>query len=63
MHPKAWNTGGYLCMYLFIAMIDKTLPKTRLGHGVLRLTDISPSSSGVEFVKKMTDTLERKIHS
>ena len=25
------------------------------------LTDISPSSSGVEFVKKMTDTLEQKM--
>ena len=61
MHPKDWNTGGYLCIYSFIAMNDKTLAKTRLGRGVLRLTDISPSSTGVEFVKKMTDTLEQKI--
>ena len=61
MHPKDWNTGGYLCMFSFTAMNDKTLAKTRLGRGVLRLTDISPLSTGVEFVKKMTDTLEQKI--
>ena len=42
-------------------MNEKTLVGTRRGRGVLRLTDIIPSSTGVEFVKKIIDTLEPKI--
>ena len=48
-------------MYVFIAMNPTGKIKTCTVRGTLRLTDISPLSMGVEFVKKIIDTLEQKI--
>ena len=58
-HPDEWNKNGYPCTYYYtVVSSGKNSRNLRV---VVILSEITPSSTGVEFLKKVIDKMEQKI--
>ena len=71
-HPKkimgwdiqeTWNKEGYLCTYYYSTTkkVNNKLQIARNKRGVVLLSEITPSKTGVEFIKKIIHRMEQKI--
>ena len=58
-HPDEWNKNGYLCTYYYTVVNSGKISRNL--RGVVLLSEITPSSTGVEFLKKVIDKMEQKI--
>ena len=58
-HPDTWNREGYLCTFYYTTLLNGAINRNL--RNVVTLTDITPSKTGVEFVKKINHAMEQKI--
>ena len=58
-HPDEWNNNGYLCTYYYTIVNSVKISQNL--WGVVILSEITPSSTGIEFLKKVIDKMEQKI--
>ena len=58
-HPEAWNQEGYLCTFYCTTLLNGSINRNL--RNVVTLNDITPSKTGVEFVKKIIHAMEQKI--
>ena len=62
-HLERWNKEGYLSTYYYTTTTDNN-GKLELApnlRGVVLLSEITPSKTGVEFVKKIIHQIKQKI--
>ena len=58
-NPDEWNKNGYLCTYYYTVVNSGKISRNL--WGVVILSEITPSSTGIEFLKKVIDKMEQKI--
>ena len=60
-HPDKWNKEGYLCTFYYTTIKNKRVARNL--RGVVLLSEITPLSTGVEFVKKALHKMTQKMTS
>ena len=58
-HPDTWSREGYLCTFYYTTLLNGAVNRNL--RNVVTLQDITPSRTGVEFVKKIIHAMEQKI--
>ena len=63
-HPETWKEEGYLCTYYYSTTKRRDngrLTIDRSQRGVILLSEITPSKTGVEFIQKILHRMDQKI--
>ena len=63
-HPETWHEEGYLCTFFYTTQTRNSSGELRFAReqrGVILLSEITPSETGVEFVKKIIHRMQQKI--